>query len=325
MEAPTEDTAPPLAPPGNGRDAHPLKRVRRRFTTDEKRALVSRHVKSGLGISLGAKALDLQDSVLRRWVATYGILKASTKKAQIRMRFTAAFKAKAIANLKPNEPQVVERAKKLGIGRSTLYQWLTSAGKARATTRRGYTDEQKMKTLERWERGGDLKALAAKMGLHQDSIRGWWKKFRKGPSPRVYAAKKAAGNGSGTPKRKFDHAFRKAAVDRLEQEKRADVQTELGVSSGMMTNWIKAVAAGDKKIQRAEKKAAKLVEREHRDVVAIETVHAIPNGSMHDTIVYLRHARDEANKLVRSGRASVDDPIVLYSMLALNASGGGHR
>lgn len=324
METPSQDTAPPLAldsPPSNGRDAHPPKRERRKFTTDEKRALVSRHLKSGLGMSLGAKALDLQQSVLRRWVATFRIPKASTKKAQSRMQHTAAFKAKAIANLKPIEQHVVARAKKLGIGRSTLYQWLTNAGKAKAA-RGGYTDEQKRQALEHWERGTDIKVLAEKMRVHQDSIRGWWKKFRKGASPRFNAAKKAAGNGTGTPKRKFDYAFRKAAVDRLEHEKRKDVEEDLHVSSGMMSNWIKAVAANEKKIDRAAKKAAKLVER--RDVVAIQTVHAMPmQGSMHDTVVYLRHARDEANKLVRAGRASVDDPLVLYSMLALNAS--GHR
>lgn len=324
-------TPPAESVPSNGHDTAPPKRVRRDFTTEEKVILVGKHLKSGLSFPLSAKALGVHDSVLRRWVATYGIPKASTKKAEARMRFTAAAKVKAIANLKPGEEHVLARAKKLGLNRSTLYSWMKAAKDRKPAqapkSASGYTDEQKIKALERWERGADIKALAAKMSVHQDSIRGWWKKFRKGSSPRSGAVKKAAtGNGTGTPKRKFDYAFRKAAVDRLEHEKRVDVQSELGIPSGMMTNWIKAVAAADKKILRAEKSAAKLAEREHRDVVAIETVHAMPESrSLHDTIVYLRHARDEANKLVRAGRASVDDPIVLYSMLALNASGGGHR
>jgi transposase-like protein len=253
-------------------------RRRHNYSVAEKRALIEKWRKSGLGTHLGARKLGVHNSMLRRWLADKNV----------------TGKAPAVAKPKPKKT-----LKRPYYAPSNL------------------SDNVKRKAVEEFQSGKTpIAMLAKKLKVNESSIRNWHKKFgsHKAPSGwevrRQYAEGKRGKTGKGE-RQTYTAEYKQKAIARVKAgETTMGVAEQLGISTGMLSNWVAGRGLGQTGHNRPAASAPAIV----------DDVQLTKNGK-HDAIVFLRMARDEGNLRVQSGKMRIDDKLILYPMLALQSLG----
>lgn len=278
---------------------------RRLFTEKEKILYAVRYKKLGIdNWEEGARRLEVSPSALREWV-------------------------KMFEKLKPQQKAAVK---------------IAAHGKISA--------EVKADAVAAIARGEDWAKVAQDVGVHRDSIKAWYLKTgKKWPSP--WAARSKSPNVKAAQLRNPLDPRAPDAVAEIEGGKLiSDVSKSLGVMTGTLRTWWRAIK-GDKKwpnqygmrsARRAPSKPygpqKKTLDRislreavlSNSQVITAEMAetaqatqhlngHAQPistGKATHDALIFLQLARDEYQKAVKAGKMRVDDPTMLFPMLALH-------
>jgi transposase len=308
-ETPAEPA--PMSSPESTRKPSPLKGRTRRIISDKEKVLyVVRWKKLKTSLLQGSKQLGVSESALGKWV-----------KAFEKQKLSPAQKA-ALSNAE----------------HGTIPQ------------------ETKFKAIAEIDAGLPASEVAKKYGVHKDSVKDWYRKTGR-PWPnqwRVIAkAKQKALSGDG-PTGKYKHAAdeHRAAIERVANGERARfVAQEYGVTIGALYNWWEKYRPKEKWPSQAkwlgatiDKGAPRGPQKKTRDRMSVReavlsnsrvlTAQAqlvnppeeingnhqpISTGkATHDALIFLQLARDEYMKAVKAGKMRVDDPTMLFPMLALH-------
>lgn len=263
--------------------AKPEKRKRRDYTPEEKAEILKKYAASGLGASEGARALGLHPTVLRRW----RVAAAAGKKLTSKSQYTEKQKIMFVVRFKKMGVPLEAAARKLGIDDSSLHRWVE-----RFDTAKLRKPNAPVATLSHSLVGGSNVATADKLAA--------LKKLKSGAATAKTLAQeykvhpssiqnwwKKYNPGKPWPKQKYDVLGRRISAEQRGPGKKTLIRRQI----------LAAIPQADEP-QETNGGAGK---------------------ARHDALIFLRHARDAATQAIKAGAVQSDDPLVLYSMLALNA------
>lgn len=215
--------------------------------------------------------------------------------------FTDEQKLAAVARAAKEGIAVV--AADIKVSPSVVRNWKqrVDAGHAvsRAGKRREYDEAFKLAAIRRIQNGERLTSISADLDVHATVIRRWQRELkgkRIAKPPVSVIASKALEKTKAVP---VSEAIVKKALERIAAgEKATNIAIELGVTASAIYNW------------RA------------RDAEGTWKAAAQKNGGVQDAIIYLRHARAAFKQRLEAGKAQIDDPFYMLTMLALSVLEG---
>jgi transposase-like protein len=172
----------------------PEKRKRREYTAEEKADILKKYAASGLGPKLAGEKFGLHPSMLGRWKKE----QAATGKLSSHATYTEKQKIMFVVRYKKTGLPLEAAARKLGVDDSSLRRWVERfdnaklrSPKAPVTTLNkevsSITPQEKIKAVARVARGEHSADVAAEHGVHPDSIKNWWIKYKPGKAwPKQY-------------------------------------------------------------------------------------------------------------------------------------------
>jgi transposase-like protein len=166
----------------------PEKRKRREYTAEEKADILKKYAASGLGPKLFGDKMGIHTSMLGRWKKeqerTGALSSHATYTEKQKIMFVVRYKKMGAVPLEA-------AARKLGIDSGSLRRWVERfdnaklrSPKAPVTTLNkeliGVSPQEKIKAVARIARGEHSADVAAEHGVHPDSVKNWWKKYKPG-------------------------------------------------------------------------------------------------------------------------------------------------
>lgn len=391
METPADEVhviAPENLPPDLAQDAPPI--YPKNWPREIKLKVVAQVVKEGGSLpEVAAKYPPLSVPQLRGWVQAYKMEVTSMEnptenkakpKPQARRTFTEKEKilyAVRFNRLKKQGIAIVDASKQLGVHETQLREWVKTFDTMKPQKRGAYTrieegtngkgrkgqlpiEPRHREASALIDKGGEIREIAKKFGVHRDSIKAWWLKVNPGKKW-TYSNAGGAGKGRGS---QYDIEDKERAVERVANgDLFADVAADLGiVAPSTVREWWRRIKGNDdwpsqvgrkntrtiaakkdatrkpykpsgpNKMTRNKMSVREAILSNSKVMTAQETQVAsateymnghpqpISTGkAMHDAIVFLKMARELATKQVKTGAMQVDDPLILFPMLALNA------
>lgn len=302
--------------------------------SEEAKAKAVKMIKSGVVLHDVAKQLGISTYTIRMafqketgeplkvWKLQAEVMKQRAQKAGVAPSFTAkeimtktgprklyTEKEKilyAVRYKKLRIDNVTEGARILGVGNAALRDWVIKFDamkpQARGAAARHAEPaaepaegkdpiprKEKLKALERVAAGERATDVAQEFGVHPTSVRNWWQKLRTAepwPAQIAFMGKKV---GPVTVKR----GPQKKTIDRISVRE--------------------AVLSNSQVITAEMAEAAQATQHLNGHAQPISTGKAT-----HDALIFLQLARDEYQKAVKAGKMRVDDPTMLFPMLALH-------
>jgi transposase len=280
------------------------KRARRRVFSDKEKILYAvRFRKLKLPLKQAAEQFGISKSSLERWVRDFGKIEAHKRSGIVR-----------------------------GASSSTQLE-----------------DAIKLKTLKRVAAGERPSEIARELKVHASSIKNWWAKYRpneKWPKQSTAAVKH---DGAVKPRNIMDTRASAAVARVAAGELISDVAADLEVGPGTVRSWWETLKRnknwpnqygpkhigtkrqhGPQKKTRDRMSIREAVLSNSRVLTARQELVNAPeeiNGNhqpittgkaTHDALIFLQLARDEYMKQVKAGKLRVDDPVMLFPMLALH-------
>jgi transposase-like protein len=287
---------------------------RRIFTKNEKVLYAVRYKKFEIdNWEEGARRLGVSTSALTKWVKEFDALKPQVRGAMVRIANgnnvppppqKIPEHAHKVAALLDSGHDIRELAKKNGVHRDTIKSWWLKSNPGKpwsesgSATRlaRNELDPRAADAIKRVENGDLFADVAKDLGIAAPStLRQWWRKLKGNDNwPKQYGVK-------------FSRTFKaKKVAPRNPYGPNKMTRNKMSVREAILSN---------SKIMTAQ---------ETQVTSATEYMNGHPQPistgkAMHDAIVFLKMARDLATKQVKTGVMQVDDPLILFPMLALNA------
>jgi transposase-like protein len=271
---------------------------RRFFSGKEKILYAVRAIKLGVSIEQAAKQLKVGISPLRMWVKAFHKLKPQQKaaaKMAAHGKISDDVRYKAIADIEAGIP-AREVAEKYGVHRDSIKAWYVSTGKKwpnqydkidrkKPLRRFRDTDPRAIDAVNAVANGTRISKVADELGVKTGTIRMWWRHVKGNTDwPNQYT-----GQGGVKKFKRGPNGPQKKTLDRI------------SVREAVLSNSMVLTAA------------QKGLEELNGHAQPISTGKAT-----HDALVFLRLARDEYTKGVKAGNIQIDEPAMLFTMLAFH-------
>jgi len=166
-------------------------------------------------------------------------------------------------------------------------------------TRKSYTDEFKLDAIEQIDKAEVKKVVLKKLGIHDSMVDRWRAQLIDNPKPKK----------PKSPARLTSDADKQKAVARLRRgDKAKEIATDFGCNVSTLYAWAAALKESAPKPKgRGPQKELKI---------------GGGNSKSMEAIVYLRNAKKAMTKQIAAGKATLDDPVYSWCLLALNTLEG---
>jgi transposase-like protein len=254
-----------------------------------------------------------------------------------RRDFSTEFKRKAVERAKKYKGPIAHLAKEMNIHATVLRRWITGdvgkASKAKPTKVKGvsvlasgvkvYSDDFKRKAVERWNKGNEtLEVICKDLKISTSMLSAWRRKLSpetsKKAKRRSHHAKHILPPSANPTVSRFPLEFKQAILTRIAKGERiTDIGKEIGVTPSGIDYWRRTIG-GKRKYMKGRGQAVANALGVPFDASGAKMAGPISVG-MRDAVSFLKHARDEATKMLQTGVIKEFDQAHLLAMMALNS------